>query len=306
MGVWVHVKKNTLSCAVNKCCSINKATVLPLMTSPLRQSLVSCLFVYFFLDLKSQLLPLEQRIHKKWDVFIFIPNSTKASLLSWSRNETIFCWYLLDHFGMEWQLTQISLPPFTVRHLHLPEHCFTSLLLQHNSKETLSTSDKKNGNQPLKQICNLTLSATHHHWIPFKFDLFQSGPESSCIQMSVSFVKLGSASSIIQSVCLAPASHSAARAQMESHKLDQYWIQEGEMGLITGQYWEVRLLITCNRIRITVFELDRIRKSLILREWGLQVCREFDHVKKICNAFLKAELVYIHVSSLVRLQWEQQ
>lgn len=79
------------------------------------------------------------------------------------------------------------------------QHSFTSLSLQHTIKTKRDTLqiDDQTGNQPLNQICNLTLSTTHH-WIPFNFDLPQSGLESNCIriQISIALCSSGSGSSI--------------------------------------------------------------------------------------------------------------
>lgn len=103
--------------------------------------------------------------------------------------------------------------------LDFVQHCITSLLLRHahpqqRQRETLSRSHDQTGNQPLNQICNLTLSTTHH-WIPFNFDLFPSGLESKLHSYSDqrSFVQLW-LWFLHQSVWHR-ASHSAARAQME-------------------------------------------------------------------------------------------
>lgn len=119
-------------------------------------------------------------------------------------------------------------------------------------REILSTSDNQTGNQPLNQICNLRLSTTHH-WIPFSFDLFRSGLESNIIhiQISLALCSSGSVSSVTQAVCLASGELVCSQSSDGNHtKLDQYWIQEGELCLITSQYWKVRLLITCNRITV--------------------------------------------------------
>lgn len=132
--------------------------------------------------------------------------------------------------------------------LNIASHPLTSPHIVITKRDTQQM--RQTVNQPLNQICNLTLSTTHY-WILFNFDLFQSGLESNCIriQISMALCSSGPGSSITQSVFLAPSDSVCSQSSDGNHtKLDQYWIQQGELCLITTQYWKVRVLITYNMI----------------------------------------------------------
>lgn len=71
------------------------------------------------------------------------------------------------------------------------------------------------GNQPLNQICNLTLSTTHH-WIPLNFDLVQSGLESNCIHIQISIYCVALAL-LPPSICLAPGESVCSQSSDGNH-----------------------------------------------------------------------------------------
>lgn len=123
--------------------------------------------------------------HTKWFVLICSISFCESSNVSLS-----FSLPLLDQGMISLCHSQFG---FHSTQLHIP---LTAAHTIKTKRDTLQIDDQT-GNQPLNQICNLTLSTTHH-WIPFNFDLPQSGLESNCIriQISIALCSSGSGSSI--------------------------------------------------------------------------------------------------------------
>lgn len=100
------------------------------------------------------------------------------------------------------------------------------------NEETLGRSDIQTGNQPLNQICNLTLSTTQH-WIPFS-SCCRLDPSQSCIHIQISVALCSSGYGAVAGLSVWQL---ATRLQPESDgnqtKLDQYRVSGGEGGVLS-------------------------------------------------------------------------